>query len=99
MSEGAGDHTRGGSHAAEDDGHQHERRPQEVEARRGDRRLVRREQHTRDAAEDRAGDVGRELHLVGVDAHRLGGVLVLADEPPRPAQPAAFRAGWRTAPR
>ena len=94
------DHDAGrGAHAAEHDRHQDERGLQEGEARRGDRRQLGGEQDARESAPDRAGDVGGELDPVGVDAHGLGGVLVLPDEPPGPAEPGAAEPRGERAPR
>ena len=75
------------AHATEHHCHQYQRRLKEDEALRRHRGKVRSEQNAADTAPDRAEDVGHQLHLVGVDAHCLCGVLVLPHEAPGAPEP------------
>ena len=54
-----------------------------------------REHGARDAAEGGAHAEGQQLHVAGVDAHGLGGDLVLADRHPGAADARESRSRWQ----
>ena len=80
--EGADDDAPERADPAEDDDHDHEDRHVEVEALREDRRLIGAGERPREAREARAQRERQQLAGDGVDAHRRGRRLVLADGHP-----------------
>ena len=81
-------HAEHGAHAAQHDRGQQERRLQEHVLVRGDRDVHVGLDRASHAGQEGAAGEGEELEAEDVDAHRLGGLLVLADGHPAATDPA-----------